>query len=522
MEGILSTEILIIVLLVIISLVSVAVRRIRLPYTVALVLVGLALTLVKAPTFLPGGGDIDLTQDLILLIFIPPLVFEAAFHLNFADVKRNLIPILLLAIPGVLIVTFLTAGFLIMGAGVAVSTALIFGAIIAATDPVAVVAIFKELGVPKKLATIVEGESLFNDGTAIVVFHIILGAVLTGHFDLVESMGEFVKVSVGGLIIGLVLGWICARLIALIDDALVETTLTTILAYGSFIVAEEFFHFSGVLAVVAAGILNGNVGPKGMSATTKIVLFNFWEYLAFLANSLIFLLIGLDIELPVLLDHAGLIILAWIGLTAARAISVYSLSFGGGFLRGGQIPLQWQHILSWGGLKGAISLALALGLSAQLGPERASIQAMTFGVVLITLLIQGPTIKPLINKLKVITHTPADLAYEKHLGESLALKAAKNSLKQLYDEGLIPAQVWETLNPEISQQEQAILETLQALIEQEPSVQDDVIRTTRHEILLIQRGTLHTLYRDGLINEAVFHELVTKVDVQLEEIELTH
>jgi CPA1 family monovalent cation:H+ antiporter len=150
---------------------------------------------------------------------------------------------------------------------------------------------FRALGAPKKLTTIIEGESLFNDGTAVVIFNIILGVALTGEFSLAEGLLEFFEVSLGGLFIGLSLGWLTAQVISRVDNYLIETTLTAALAFGSFLLAENF-HVSGVLAVVAAGILNGNIGPQGMSPTTKIVLFNFWEYVAFLANSLIFLLIG--------------------------------------------------------------------------------------------------------------------------------------------------------------------------------------------------------------------------------------
>ncbi|MFQ5578295.1 MAG: cation:proton antiporter [Anaerolineae bacterium] len=354
MENLLHIEFIIILLLFIVSIVAIAMRLIKLPYTVALVLVGLTLAFL-------GRLEINLTREIILLIFIPPLVFEAAFHIHFDDLRENLALITILAVPGVLVVTFITGGIMAWAGGLSIGTALVFGALIAATDPVAVVAIFKELGAPKKLATIVEGESLFNDGTAIVIFNIILGIAISGDFNALNGVFDFTLVSGGGIVIGLGLGWVCARIITAIDDRLVETTLTTVLAYGAYLAAEEA-HVSGVLAVVAAGILNGNISPQKMSATSKVVVFSFWEYVAFLANSLIFLLIGLEIDLNLLRGKWGLILLAWGSLMLARAIAVYGLGWLENRLRKNKIPRRWQHLLTWGGLKGAISLALALGL----------------------------------------------------------------------------------------------------------------------------------------------------------------
>ena len=302
MEDFLQTETIIIELLLIASLVAIAIQHIRLPYTVALVLVGLALTF-------QGAIQFELTEELILALFLPPLLFEAAFHVDFQKLRVSLFSILVLAVPGVLLGTFIVGGIVAFGTSLTLPVALVFGALIAATDPVAVVAVFRATGAPKKLAILVEGESLFNDGAAVVVFNIILGIALTGHFSLGEGLWEFVRVSAGGLAVGLGLGWLAAQVIARVDNYLIETTLTTVLAFGSYLLAEQF-HVSGVLAVVAAGILNGNIGPKGMSPSTKIVLFNFWEYLAFLVNSLIFLLIGLEMELPLLAGNVGAIVVA--------------------------------------------------------------------------------------------------------------------------------------------------------------------------------------------------------------------
>ncbi len=295
MENFLSIETRVIELLLIASLVAIAVRRLRVPYTVALVVVGLFLT-AQQPIKIP------FTEELIFALLVPPLVFEAAFHINLSELRRSLPTILLLTVPGVILSMFIVGGIVSMTTPLALPIALVFGALVSATDPVAVVALFRALGAPRRLSLLMEGESLFNDGTAIVIFDLMLAIVLTGQFNALTALGDFVRVVAGGIVVGLAVGWLTSRVIAAVDDYLIETTLTTVAAFGSYLVGEQL-HFSGVLAVVAAGLVIGNVGPRGMGPTTRIVLFNFWEYVAFLANSFVFLLIGLQVSIPTLVAH---------------------------------------------------------------------------------------------------------------------------------------------------------------------------------------------------------------------------
>jgi CPA1 family monovalent cation:H+ antiporter len=515
MEQFITTETLIIELLLIVSLVAIAVRRLRVPYTVALVLVGLAITSQQALA-------IDLTPELILALFVPPLVFEAAFHIEFKLLRDNLLPILVLAIPGVLLSTAIVAWIVSAGVDLPLSTAFVFGALISATDPVAVVALFRALGVPKSLGVVVEGESLSNDGTAIVVFSLVLAAALpaaagqashTASFDPLQSVIDFIRVSAGGLGIGIALGWLVSLLIARLDDYLVETTLTTILAFGSYLLAEQF-HVSGVLAVVGAGLVNGNIGPRGMSPTTRIVLFNFWEYMAFIANSLVFLLIGLDLDLPQLIANIEPIAVAVLAVIIARAIVVYGLTGLANAYRY-KLPLKYQHVMFWGGLRGAISLALALSLPAAL-PERELLRVMAFGVVLFTLLAQGTTMNLLLNRLGLVQRGEEELEYERRHGRLMGARAARDRVQQLYREGLISVATWERLSPELDQQVQKQVEAQHALLREQPGLQKEELEDAWHESLRARRAMLASLLGSGVISEHIYEELVTEIDTTLQ------
>ena len=506
MEQFLRTEALIIILLLIVSLVAMLVRRFRVPYTVALVIVGLLITSQSALKF-------ELTPELILALFLPPLVFEAAFHLNISEVRRSLPGILLLAVPGVILTTLIIAGVLLFGTSLTLPVALVFGTLIAATDPVSVVSLFRTLGVPKRLAVLVEGESLFNDGTAIVIFNLMIAFALTGHFDLTKGVTDFVFVSTGGIVIGLALGWIISLLIARVDDYLIETTLTTVLAFGSYLVAEQF-HFSGVLAVVAAGLVNGNIGPRGMSPTTRIVLYNFWEYVAFLANSLVFLLIGMQVNISLLISAWQPILWAILAILVARIIVVYGLCWLVNRFSE-PIPMRWQHVLNWSGLRGAISLALVLSLPVSFGDDRELLRVMAFGVVLFTLLIQSTTMSQLIRWLHIITRSEIQVEYEMRHARLTSLRSADVRLDHLHNEGLLSTHTWEKLKKSISQQASSLAEAVRELLLSDPVLEAEELKTGWHELIRAQRGTLLGLRRDGVISDEVFERLTAEVDSKL-------
>jgi CPA1 family monovalent cation:H+ antiporter len=506
MSDLVQFESLVLVMLLIVSLVAIGVRRVRLPYTVALVLAGLAVSLSSPPQFV-------LTGEIILGIFLPPLLFEAAFHLHLDELRRNYLTIGLLAIPGVVMTMLVVGGILSAGAGLGIGVALVFGALIAATDPVSVVAIFRKLGAPKRLEVLLEGESLFNDGTAIVLFGIALTAFEVGEFAVLDGVIDFFAIAGGGVIVGLLLGWIALQLIGRLDDYLVQTTLTTIVAYGSFLVAEQL-HVSGVLAVVTAGVINGNIGHREMSPTSRIVVLNFWEYVAFLANSAVFLLIGLAIDVNELINSWQLILWAIGAVLVARAIGIYLLSRLGPELPGG-----WRHVLFWGGLRGAIALALALSLPETMGAERQTLISMTFGVVLFTLLIQGTSMDWFVRQLRLITRSEERIEYERRRARALIARSGFEHMQSLYQDGLISLHTWERVQPVLRDRVDALANVVQESLQQAPTLEADELVAARREELRAQRGMLANLRRDGVISEETYEQLGAEVDAALD---LTH
>ena len=388
-----------IVLLLIASAVAMATKWVPVPYTVALVIVGLA---ISPFSFRPA---VHISPDLIWLIFLPPLLFEASWNLKLDSLRANLIPILSLAFVGVGLSFGIIGLILHYAAGLGWSSSLLFGALISATDPVSVLALFKKLGAPLRLTIIVEAESLFNDGAAAVVFRILLGIVIgAATFNskvplAVSSVAWFLLATIGGVLVGALIGFAASALTGRFDDHLLEVTLTTISAYGTFIVADALY-VSPVIAVVVVGIVIGNYGRRRkMSPNTQVAVDSFWEYAAFVANSLVFLLIGLEIPLALLLQNWLLILWAILAMTVARAMSVYGL-FPIIHRFTERVAGRWQHIIFWGGLRGSLSIALALSLPATV-PGRVELVAMTFGAVTFSLLLQGLTISPLMNRLRI-------------------------------------------------------------------------------------------------------------------------
>jgi len=503
--AIIRIEVVVIGLLAVAAVVSIVTQRLQIPYTIGLVLVGLGLTLI-------GQDPVRaISPEIILALFIPPLVFDAAFQLHFADLRRNLSLILMMAIPGVILTTLLVGFLVSLGTEISLATAMVFGALIAATDPVSVTALFRSVGAPKRLQVLVEGESLFNDGTSMVIFRIVLAIALLGEFQLGKSVLQFFVMAGGGIATGFVIGASISLLLRQVNNHLAETTLTAVIAYGSYILAETMFGVSGVLAVVAAGITTSQVASTGMSPTTRTVVFNFWENVAFLANSFVFLFIGFQTKLSLLWENVWAIVWSILAVLVSRAAVVYGLSY----FNKRDVPRNWWPILYWGGLRGAISLALVLSLSWNF-PNRGQLQAMAFGVVLFTLLVQGLTIYPLMNRLGIIQRGESQLEYERQHALATSMRAAKSRLNSLHRRGMISEYVLNALNPMIEQKIETFTREEREALQTEASLRQRALGDAWRETLRARRNTLSGLYRDNIISDKIYFELVSEVDEMLQ------
>lgn len=403
-------------LLLLACLVGVLTKAIaHVPYTVALTLVGLGVAVLP---FAPRIAETGFSKELILFVMLPPLLFQGSLHIEFNRLLQHIWPIAIFATIGLLISMFVIGGMFYFGGGVeSFLIALLFGAMVTPTDPVSVLAIFKECHAPVDLKYIIEGESLFNDGVGIVVFLIILEMVTAGaaaEFSATHALWEFVKVAAGGFIIGSAFGWIAFRIMRRLEDHLLENMMCLVLAYGAFWTAEKF-HMSGVIATVMAGLMIGNYGRRlAMGEKTRATIDNFFESIDFIINSLLFLLIGLELQA---VTWAGFttnvkpLAVAIVAMLVSRAVAVYPL-YRMLNLTGTQRPKQWSHVLYWGGLRGSIPIALLLGLPQHpaIDPYRTTLLVSGFGLVLFSLVVQGLTMKPLLRRLGMVGAEAADVA----------------------------------------------------------------------------------------------------------------
>ncbi len=473
MEHGLANEVVIVVwLLITVMIVAIASKYLRIPYTVALVLAGLGIALT------PNHLTIDLTPDLILFIFLPALLFEAAYHLDFGELRENLRPVILLAVPGVLLTAFFVASLTHYVVGLSWETSALFGAIVSATDPVSVLAIFRQLGAPRRLSVIIEGESLFNDGTSLVLFRIVLGAIVAQSMsDAWQTVAQFIFVVAGGLALGALIGFGVSLIHSRVDDYLVETTMTLVVAYGTYLVAE-WVGVSGVIAVVVAALVVGTYGRSvAMSPTTRVAITSSWEFFGFVANSLLFLLIGLKVDIDELGQYWLPILLA---IGAVLVVRVVVVVVSSGVLRfiHRPIPFKWQGVLIWGGLRGSLSLAMALSLPVVLSPnipfaDRDLIQVMTFGIILFSLLVQGLTMSPLLNRLGLVHKTRIQDELETISARKVMAATSLAEVETLSQAG--------TLSPDVADQ-------LQKAYSAELDALDDAEYIVAHEKEVIEEG----------------------------------
>lgn len=507
-------------LMVVILAVAITTKYVKLPYTIALVVTGLVIALL--PQSLTTELQVPLTSDLILFIFLPPLLFEGAYNLNFRHLRHDLGSVTVLAIFGVLA----TVGLV----GVAVhylvnldwAVAFLFGAIVAATDPIAVIATFRQLGTPTRLNTIVEGESLFNDGTSLVIFSIILGFFSTGSFSIVDGVGQFLQLTVGGLVVGGLIGSLYPLLMREVNDHLVETVFTIVIAYGTYIVAESF-HVSGVIAVVVAGLVVGNVGVRqAMSFSTRIAVNYTWDLLGFVANSLIFILIGLQLNVGLFGRYFWPILVAALATLLSRALAVYVLHWLLIRPLGRPIPTRWLAVITWGGLRGALALAAALSIPAGLLPEglREELLVMAYGVILFTMLGQGLSMGWLVRLVGLGKQaTVHQLDHERANARLQISLAGHQALQRLLDNGQVQEQVAQPLLAEYLVRERELRNQISEL---EAGDEGQLAREqafARRQLLEVEKTTLQTLAKLGKLSSEVQRELIGDIDHRLHDAE---
>jgi len=372
------------------------VKWIKQQYPIVLVLIGLTISLTK---LLP---PISLTHDVAFFLILPPILFQGGMHLNLEYLKQDWKPIILLAIPGVIVSTLLVGCPLAYFWHVPLNYALLFGALISPTDPVTVLTIMKKINAPKRLQTILEAESLFNDGTGVVLFIVILTMIEKNEpINPGNAFYHFFLVTGGGALVGGLCGYLIYRLLKTINNHLLEMTLTVLLAFGAPLIAESF-HCSGIIAVVVAGILMGKIPLSCMSSKGRKTVESFWKAIDFIMISIIFLIIGLQLQVignNDLLKFKGLILIGVVVVLFSRILVIYPTIYGCNRISKPSIPWAWNHILFWGGLRGTIPIILMLQL-----PEfqyRPLFLSATFGIVLFSIIVQGLTIEPLLKKLKL-------------------------------------------------------------------------------------------------------------------------
>lgn len=379
-------------------LISLFTRRINIPFTVILATAGLMVNEL--------GADLAISQliagegfeNLVLNLFLPILIFEAALMLSTREFMRNLIPIGALATVALAISAVVVGFAMNLTVGLSITVALLFGVIISATDPVAVVAIFRELGVPDRLLTIVEGESMVNDGVAIVLSQILVGAATGVALSVSDGIIEFVKVFVGGVLIGGAIGVVAVLLLPLLGR-LPAAAMSIAVAYGSYVLADRFLGFSGVMATVAAGVVMGSMTVSRANREVREILHEFWDALAYIANALLFLFIGLALDFSLIGENLRTIGIATLAVLVARPLAIVPLVWVLERLRVvRKVGIRNSGVLVWGGLRGGVALALALALPPDV-PEKATIVAATGGVVLATLLLNATTIRTLVHAL---------------------------------------------------------------------------------------------------------------------------
>jgi len=506
-------------LLLIAAMTSAFCKKTKIPFTVMLVLVGIALKELATlgPEALRPILQFKISPEVILFVCLPTLLFESAFTLDTKLLKENLLPVLTLAIPGLLISTAIIGGIVWGLTSISFPAALLLGAILSATDPIAVISIFKQLGAPKRLTILVEGESLFNDATSVVTAKILFGIVVAGAFTAHSAfygVFDFFIEFVGGFFVG----WITALVIGFIlgkveGDPLIEISLTTLLAYFSFIIGQEVFHVSGVMATVAAGLTMGGWGRTKISPSVAQYIHHFWDYLAFIANAVIFLLVGLSVNLVAMGDALWPLFIVILGMLLSRMALIYGLLPALSVVTTmRKIRIPYKTVMYWGGLRGAIALAIVLSLG-KFEYNELFIVLVT-GAVLFTLLVQGLSIDKLVRLLKLDRPPLSD-----RLARIESLLAAKrsaiDSIPALQEGGLFSARIAENLKQHCEDRIHQRHEQLNTLREQELKKEEEY-RLLFMRCFATENSKYYEMFTKGHLSERAYRNLSHSIELQID------
>lgn len=506
-----------IILLLVATGVALLSRQFRVPYVTGLVLAGLAIT-----ELLPRRIGLD--PSLILNLFLPILLFEAAINTDISRLRSTIKPIAILAGPGLVISSGITAVLLKFGLGLPWIPALLAGVILAVTDTVSVIAVFQEVPVPSRLSTIVEGESLFNDGITFVLFSLILKVYSTGTLTVLQGLQELVVVIVGGALIGIALGYLSTGLFIRLEDPLSSILLTVAVALGTFQIGQ-LAGASGVVAVVVAGLILGNVGlSRSVSASSRITLLSFWQYAGFGVNTFIFLLIGLEIDPIALWRTLPAVLLAVLAYQVGRFLSVYPLLAGVSCVDR-PIPLRWQHVLFLGNIKGSLSMALALSLPTALA-GREQLIALIFGTVLLSLGVQATSLPWLVRRLQIAHFSPSGQQIEELQAQLMAAKAAQDELNNLLGGGVLPKAIYEEMRAAYQVRVAGAEKALREIYNRRPDELDASSDRTstkldaiRRRLLLAEKGALNEAMRKRILSQEVVRKRIKEIDEQLLKLE---
>ena len=574
-------------------------KRLKVPYTVLLVVAGLAVSLLLdgALGLREHLEKIKLKPDLLLQLFLPILLFEAAFHVDLKSFLNNRRAILFLAIPGVIIGMLLTTAVFVPVAkliqdDMVWQVGLVTAAMLAATDPISVVALFKEFTVSKRLGIIIEGESLINDGIAVVLFGVAvkitaesLGLTIPaldvkgGDVQPLSVLGHFLLEVTVGWFIGYSIGQVFSYLTSKVNDHLIEVALTVIAAYGSNVAAMQL-NASGVIAVVVCGMMIGNVGAKhGMSPTTREAVFSFWEFAAFMANSFVFILIGLEINLAGLWADAGLIVAFFVIMILVRSVTVFGVH---GMVRREDLRLKkpWLPVITWSGVRGSLSMVMAMMLlvsattisekdfedanmaareaessakeiandssqnqeekdaaaktaadkrktadtakakltqvqadeeTSKAKARRDTILNIVFGVVLLSILLQGTTIEWLMKRVGLIVETREEIEYEMALARRQAVRCLVDDLENAEGKGTLSRGTFAILHDRLVERREANDKRIAEMLEHNPALNDLELQMHATHLRALEKQVYRDLEKEGDLDYESMESLVRNV-----------